>query len=135
MNSHSIWLGAILLGGALLRLPALWWGLPPPIPHVVASDIRCSYAFEEDDLLTAVSHSKPAAGDFDPRDYRSGTLHLHLLQFLLQFVCFAYNIRIFFANQKVILPHVFKSLDVGTDLRSLVLVYYFTGYRRLLDRY
>jgi hypothetical protein len=81
MNSHSIWLGAILLGGALLRLPALWWGLPPPIPHVVASDIRCSYAFEEDDLLTAVSHSKPAAGDFDPRDYRSGTLHLHLLQF------------------------------------------------------
>jgi len=81
MRRHWLWLGAILFGAALLRLPALWWGLPPAIPHVIASDIRCSYAFDEDDILTAISFSNAAKGDFDPRDYHWGTLHLHLLQF------------------------------------------------------
>ena len=81
MGRHSWWLCGVLLCGALLRLPALWWGLPPAIPHVIASDIRCSYAFDEDDLLTAVSFSDASKGDFDPRDYHWGTLHLHLLQF------------------------------------------------------
>jgi hypothetical protein len=81
MGRQAIWLSVILFAGALLRLPALWWGLPPAIPHVVASDIRCSYAFDEDDVLTAVSLSNPSHGDLDPRDYHWGTLHLHLLQF------------------------------------------------------
>jgi hypothetical protein len=69
---------ALILAGALaLRVPALRWGLPPATAPVVASDIRSSYAFDEDDLLSYVSFSKPWAFDF--RLYHWGTLHFNLL--------------------------------------------------------
>jgi hypothetical protein len=84
MKRHLAWLALILFATLLLRLPNLWWGLPPPLPHVIASDIRCSYAFDEDDVLTAVSFSNPKALDFDPRDYHWGALHLHLLQIWME---------------------------------------------------
>jgi hypothetical protein len=73
-------LAAILAAALILRLPGMGWGLPPSTPDVAASDLRCSYAFDEDDLLTHVSFSKPSALDFDPRLYVWGTLHFHLLQ-------------------------------------------------------
>lgn len=72
-------LAAILGMALLLRIPVISWGLPPEIPHVKASDLRCSYAFDEDDLLTHVSFTKPAQRDFDPRLYHWGTLHLELV--------------------------------------------------------
>jgi hypothetical protein len=84
MPRTRLWLAAILLGALALRLPAIGWGLAPAIPHVIASDFRCSYAFDEDDVLTAASFSKPAALDFDPRLYHWGTLHLHLMQFWME---------------------------------------------------
>ena len=73
-------LGVVLLLALALRLPVLNWGLPPTTPQVAASDIRCSYAFDEDDILTGVSFMRPAQFDFDPRRYHWGMLHFHLLQ-------------------------------------------------------
>jgi hypothetical protein len=55
------------------------WGLPPGIPQVVSSDIRSSYAFDEDDILTPLSFARPDKLDFDPRQYQWGTLHLYLV--------------------------------------------------------
>ena len=49
----------ILAGALALRLPAMGWGLPPTIPHVVGSDIRSSYSFDEDDILTGASSPGP----------------------------------------------------------------------------
>ena len=46
---------------------------------MVASDIRCSYAFDEDDVLTYVSFTKPSEFDFDFRLYHWGTLHFSFL--------------------------------------------------------
>jgi hypothetical protein len=64
-------------------LPVLNWGLPPTTPKVKASDIRSSYAFDEDDVLSGVSFMRPAQFDFDPRWYHWGMLHFHLLHALL----------------------------------------------------
>jgi 4-amino-4-deoxy-L-arabinose transferase-like glycosyltransferase len=72
-----------LIVALALRVPVLEWGLPPAIPAVVASDLRCSYALDEDDILTGVSFTNPARLDFDPRLYHWGTLHLHLTNLLL----------------------------------------------------
>ena len=72
-------LAAILVVAAALRAPGLGWGLPPSTPEVAASDLRCSYAFDEDDVLTHVAFTKPEKLDLDPRLYVWGTLHLHLL--------------------------------------------------------
>lgn len=81
MARRDSWiLVAILAAASILRFPGIGWGLPPSTPEVAASDLRCSYAFDEDDLLTYVSFSKPSALDFDPRLYVWGTLHFHLLQ-------------------------------------------------------
>lgn len=71
-------IAAILFLALLFRIPVISWGLPSQIPHVKASDIRCSYAFDEDDLLTGISFTKPAELDLDPRLYQWGTLHLNL---------------------------------------------------------
>ena len=69
----------IILAGALaLRLPAMGWGLPPTIPHVVGSDIRSSYSFDEDDILTGASFTRPWKLDLDVREYHWGTLHLEM---------------------------------------------------------
>ena len=76
-------LAAVLLLAAALRLPVLDWGLPPTTVEVAASDIRSSYAFDEDDILTGVSFARTAQFDFDPRRYHWGMLHFHLLQILL----------------------------------------------------
>ena len=76
-------LAAVLLLAAALRLPVLHWGLPPTTVEVAASDIRSSYAFDEDDILTGVSFARTAQFDFDPRRYHWGMLHFHLLQILL----------------------------------------------------
>lgn len=73
----------MLLVALVLRVPVLEWGLPPTTPAVVASDFRCSYALDEDDILTGVSFTNPAKFDFDPRLYHWGTLHLHLTNLLL----------------------------------------------------
>ena len=50
---------------------------------MAASDIRSSYAFDEDDILTGVSFARTAQFDFDPRRYHWGMLHFHVLQILL----------------------------------------------------
>ena len=76
-------LAAVLLLVAALRLPVLDWGLPPTTVEVAASDIRSSYAFDEDDILTGVSFARTAQFDFDPRRYHWGMLHFHVLQILL----------------------------------------------------
>ncbi len=72
-------MAAILASAAALRVPVIGWGLPPTIPHVLSSDLRCSYAFDEDDILTPISFGNPAQLDFDPRNYVWGTLHFHIL--------------------------------------------------------
>ncbi len=76
-------LAGVLLLTAALRLPVLHWGLPPTTVEVAASDIRSSYAFDEDDILTGVSFARTAQFDFDPRRYHWGMLHFHVLQILL----------------------------------------------------
>lgn len=60
-------------------MAGIGWGLPPATPHVAASDLRCSYAFDEDDVLTPLSFTNPARGDLDPRDYHWGTFHFELV--------------------------------------------------------
>jgi hypothetical protein len=85
-KSTLFWLGTILVGAMLLRLPAIGWGLPLPIPHVIASGSRCSYAFDEDDILTSAARSNPRTFDFDPLMYHWGTLHLHLVQVWMEAV-------------------------------------------------
>src|SRR5262245_28919729 len=78
-GSHRLLLVSILAGAFVLRVPCLEWGLPPAIPHVASSDFRCSYAFDEDDVLTAVSFMNPSKLEFEPRQYRWGTFHFSLL--------------------------------------------------------
>jgi len=46
---------------------------------VRASDLRCSYAFDEDDILSGIAQASVARLDFDPHDYHWGTLHLELV--------------------------------------------------------
>ncbi len=76
----------ILASALALRLPAIGWGLPPTIPHVVASDIRSSYSFDEDDILTSASFTQPAKLDFDVHMYHWGTLHLEITAVWLELV-------------------------------------------------
>ena len=71
-----LWL--ILSAGLLLRLIALDWGLPPSGHERAAAGLRSSYAIDEAKVLEALSHTDPAALDFDPGLYHWGTLHLHL---------------------------------------------------------
>ncbi len=77
-SSELLILCGILAAALALRLPAIGWGLPPAIPHVIVSDIRSSYAFDEDDLLTYVSFTRPAQFDFDMGLYHWGTAHMEL---------------------------------------------------------
>ncbi|MGH9675269.1 MAG: glycosyltransferase family 39 protein [Bryobacteraceae bacterium] len=72
-------LSGILLAYFALRVPGLGWGLPPTTPEVRQSDLRCSYAIDEDDVLTAVSFLRPCEGKWDVRLYHWGTLHFLLL--------------------------------------------------------
>ncbi|MBI1789861.1 MAG: glycosyltransferase family 39 protein [Acidobacteria bacterium] len=72
-RARLVVLAAILLAALALRLPGLGWGLPPATPEVRASDLRCSYAFDEDDILTHVSFDQP-------RLFHWGTLHFILLR-------------------------------------------------------
>ncbi len=60
------------------------WGLPPAIPEVLASGIRSSYAFDEANILTPISFTRPGRLDFDPREYQWGALHLELVLFSLE---------------------------------------------------
>jgi hypothetical protein len=76
-------LACLFLAAVCLRFPVLDWGLPPPSPHVIASDIRSSYAFDEDDFLTGASFTNPAEFNFDVRIYHWGTLHFLLTGFTL----------------------------------------------------
>ena len=76
----------ILASALALRLPAIGWGLPPAIPHVVASDIRSSYSFDEDDVLTSASFTQPAKLNFDVHMYHWGTLHLEITAVWLELV-------------------------------------------------
>ena len=70
----------ILLAVALVsRVVVIGWGLPPATPQVAASGIRSSYAFDEDDVLTPLSFTRPDKHDFDPRQYQWGTLHLYVV--------------------------------------------------------
>jgi hypothetical protein len=66
-----------------LAIPVLDWGLPPTLREVVASDLRCSYALDEDDILTAASFTNPAKFEFDGRLYHWGTFHIHLTHLVL----------------------------------------------------
>ncbi|HVN77716.1 MAG TPA: glycosyltransferase family 39 protein [Terriglobia bacterium] len=74
----------ILVGALALRLPAMKWGLPPTIPQVIASGIRSSYSFDEDDVLTGASHTRPWKLDFDVREYHWGALHLEMTALWLE---------------------------------------------------
>jgi len=69
----------MLAAASAARIAVIGWGLPPAIPQVAASGIRCSYAFDEDDILTPLSFTRPRKLDFDPRQYQWGTLHLYLV--------------------------------------------------------
>ncbi len=71
-GAESLVLGGILVAAPALRLPGIGWGPPPPVPRVVASGIRCSYAFDQDDLLTSVSFTRPSQLDFDMRSTSGG---------------------------------------------------------------
>lgn len=62
-----------------VRLSSIGWGLPPVTPQVRASDFRSSYAFDEDDILSAVAKAGVKHFDFDPHDYHWGTLHIELV--------------------------------------------------------
>lgn len=46
---------------------------------MAASGIRSSYAFDEDDVLTPLSFTRPSKLDLDPRQYQWGTLHLYVV--------------------------------------------------------
>ena len=65
-------------------MAVIGWGLPPAIPEVADSGIRSSYAFDEDDVLTALALSNPKRLDLDPRQYQWGALHLELVLFSLE---------------------------------------------------
>jgi Dolichyl-phosphate-mannose-protein mannosyltransferase len=77
--TKKIALSVILAGALALRLASIGWGLPPAIPEVKSSDIRSSYAFDEDDVLTPVSFMDASKLNFDPRDYHWGTLYFELM--------------------------------------------------------
>ena len=74
----------LLAAAFSFRMAAVRWGLPPSIPEVAASDIRSSYAFDEDDILTPLSFTRPSQFDLDPRQYQWGTLHLELVLLTLE---------------------------------------------------
>ena len=76
---------ALLLAAVLAsRLAVIRWGLPPAIPEVRASGIRSSYAFDEANILTPISLTRPGRLDFDPREYQWGALHLELVLLSLE---------------------------------------------------
>src|SRR5258708_23115132 len=79
---RRIYLFATLAVALLLRLPGIEWGLPPATPHVVASDFRSSYAFDEDDILSGAAKAGVRRFDFDPHEYHWGTLHIELAPLL-----------------------------------------------------
>src|SRR5258708_9840784 len=68
----------LLAGAFVMRVAVIGWGLLPPIPEVIGSGIRSSYAIDEDDILSPISQTKPEQLDFDPRQYHWGALHLEL---------------------------------------------------------
>lgn len=70
--------GTLLLA-LCLRLAGIAWGLPPVTAQVRQSDLRCSYAFDEDDALSGVAKADVRRLDFDPHEYHWGTLHLELV--------------------------------------------------------
>jgi Dolichyl-phosphate-mannose-protein mannosyltransferase len=72
-------LGGALAVALLLRLPGIAWGLPPVTPQVRQSDLRSSYAFDEDDILSGVAKADVKRLDFDPNEYHWGTLHEELV--------------------------------------------------------
>lgn len=74
----------IFAAALLLRVAGLGWGLPPAIPEVAASGIRGSYAIDEQKVLTNLALTDPARGDFNPRVYLWGTLHLELVLVALE---------------------------------------------------
>src|SRR5262249_20084765 len=70
---------AVLSAALILRLPGIGCGLPPTTPEVRTSDLRCSYAFDEDDILSGAAKASVARLDFDPNEYHWGTLHIELV--------------------------------------------------------
>jgi len=70
---------ATLAAALVVRNPGIGWVLPPDLPHVTSSDFRCSYSFDEDDILSGVAMASVARFDFDPREYHWGTRHLLLV--------------------------------------------------------
>jgi hypothetical protein len=78
--SCNYWLlGGTLAVALLLRLPGIAWGLPPVTEQVRKSDLRSSYAFDEDDLLSGAAKADVRRLDFDPHEYHWGTLHIDLV--------------------------------------------------------
>jgi hypothetical protein len=53
--------------------------LPPVTPQVLASGLRCSYAFDECQILSGVAKADVRRLDFDPHEYHWGTLHIELV--------------------------------------------------------
>jgi hypothetical protein len=76
---RRILLFATLATALAVRLPGIGWGLPPVTSQVRASDLRSSYAFDEDDILSGVAQASVAKLDLDPREYHWGTLHCELV--------------------------------------------------------
>lgn len=79
MTRDRLPLTAVLLLALGLRLGCLYWGLPPSTSEVAATDLRCSYALDEDDVLSAAARMRPASLELDPGFYRWGTLHFFLV--------------------------------------------------------
>ncbi len=53
--------------------------MPPVTPEVRRSDLRSSYAFDEDDILSGAAQASVARLDLDIREYHWGTLHGELV--------------------------------------------------------
>ena len=75
MTPRHYLLAAALVLAAMLRLPGIAWGLPPVTEQVRQSDLRSSYAFDEDDILSGAAKASVSRLDFDPYEYHWGTLH------------------------------------------------------------
>ena len=74
----------ILAGSLALRLVGLGWGVPALDPATLAhSPYRTTYHLDEANYLWALVQMRPAAGDWDIRDYHWGALQFYLIDGVL----------------------------------------------------
>jgi hypothetical protein len=78
-SSKSLVFVIAVAAALCLRIPGIGWGLPPVTLQVVASGQRCSYAFDECQILNGVAKADVRRLDFDAHEYHWGTLHIELV--------------------------------------------------------